>query len=132
MKFSHSWRRYRKAILALFFCTDSLQNGIFAFQPNKPTEEELNKQCQKIAGYSIQGNTDGQVRIFTLGSVAPHAGKTCNANAHQYNYNRYHCKADIVVLVKLNVRGMNKIKHNRIQKQTDDRRHISIPGSHAR
>ena len=33
MKFSHSWRRYRKAILALFFCTSLTAAQAVDFMP---------------------------------------------------------------------------------------------------
>ena len=33
MKFSHSWRRYRKAILALFFCTSLTTAQAIDFMP---------------------------------------------------------------------------------------------------
>ena len=53
MKFSHSWRRYRKAILALFFCTSLTTAQAIDFMP----VNDVTTGMEGIAKTVIVGDT---------------------------------------------------------------------------
>ena len=63
MKFSHSWRRYRKAILALFFCTSLTAAQAVDFMP----VNDVNTGMEGIAKTVIVGDTISTFDVKVLG-----------------------------------------------------------------
>lgn len=63
MKFSHSWRRYRKAILALFFCTSLTAAQAVDFMP----VNDVTTGMEGIAKTVIVGDTISTFDVKVLG-----------------------------------------------------------------
>ena len=63
MKFSHSWRRYRKAILALFFCTSLTAAQAVEFMP----VNDVTTGMEGIAQTVIVGDTISTFDVKVLG-----------------------------------------------------------------
>ncbi|MDU5216374.1 MAG: SpoIVB peptidase S55 domain-containing protein, partial [Veillonella parvula] len=63
MKFSHSWRRYRKAILALFFCTSLTTAQAIDFMP----VNDVTTGMEGIAKTVIVGDTISTFDVKVLG-----------------------------------------------------------------
>ena len=68
MKFSHSWRRYRKAILALFFCTSLTAAQAVDFMP----VNDVTTGMEGIAKTVIVGDTISTFDVKVLGVMRDH------------------------------------------------------------
>ena len=63
MKFSHSWRRYRKTILALFFCSALSSAQAVDFMP----VQDVQTGMEGIAKTVIVGDTISNFNVKVLG-----------------------------------------------------------------
>ena len=86
MKFSHSWRRYRKTILALFFCSALSSAQAVDFMP----VQDVQTGMEGIAKTVIVGDTISNFNVKVLG-VMKDKGPSCKVFWPCYGTDRWHC-----------------------------------------
>ena len=91
MKFSHSWRRYRKAILALFFCSALSSAQAVDFMP----VQDVQTGMEGIAKTVIVGDTISNFNVKVLGVMKDKGPfwtfNSCKVFWPCYGTDRWHC-----------------------------------------